>query len=443
MVSVSELRGRVEAGFPRSVEVLSGLVRIPSHAGGSAPAGVLERSAEHVATLLRDAGASGVEVVSAGGGPGVIGRVDVDPAARTVLLYAHHDVQPVADDWSTDPFDPVVKDGRLYGRGAADDGAGIATHVGALAALGEDLRVNVRLFIEGEEESGSPTFRRLLQENRAALAADVAVIADSDNLSADTPSLTTSLRGLADVTVTLRVAGRGVHSGMWGGVYLDAPTCLARLIATLHDADGAVAVPGLEPTGQSPELLTEAQARRSAELVPGLRLAGRGSVTDRVWWGPAISVIGFDATSVAEASNTLQGAARARISLRVPPGMDPVRAQTALRDHLTDHAPFGAEVTVEDGPVGQGFVADTTGPGHAAAAQTLTEAFGSPMTPIGQGGSIPLAAELKEVFPDVEVLLTGVEDPDSRAHAGDESASLTVLRRAILAEALFLNHLAP
>jgi acetylornithine deacetylase/succinyl-diaminopimelate desuccinylase-like protein len=390
---------------------------------------------------LRQVGAGGVEVIRAGGGPGVIGRIDVNPAAPTVLLYAHHDVQPVAADWSSDPWTPVVRDGRLYGRGAADDSAGIVTHLGALAALGGDLPVNVRFFIEGEEESGSPTFAQLLARYGDRLASDVAIIADSDNRSVDVPSLTTSLRGLADVTVTLRVARRGVHSGMWGGAYLDAVTCLARLIATLHDEVGDVAVEGLAPTGHSQDLLTEADVRRAAGLVPGLKLAGTARLTDRLYWGPCIAVIGFDSTVVELASNTIQPVARARLSLRVPPGLDPVQAQAALRRHLIERAPFGAEVTVEDGPVGQGFKADTSGPAYAAASRALTDAFGQTMVPLGQGGSIPLAAELQEAFPGIEILLTGVEDPDSKAHAGDESESLELLRKTILAEALLLTYL--
>ncbi|MDR2454122.1 MAG: M20/M25/M40 family metallo-hydrolase [Bifidobacteriaceae bacterium] len=441
MVCLPQLRQRVDEQFPQAVEALKSLVRIPSHAAAG-PA-VLERSARQVAALLQAAGVARPKVVAAGGGPAVIGQIDVAPGAPTVLLYAHHDVQPVAADWSTDPFAPVVKDGRLYGRGSADDAAGIVAHVAALAALGPELGVNVRLLIEGEEESGSPTMGRLLAEHRQVLAADVAVVADSDNLAVDRPALTTSLRGLAEVTVTLRVAGRAAHSGMWGGVYLDAPTLLARLIATLHDADGAVAVPGLDAAPRGADLLTEQAVRRSADLAAGLRLAGRGSVADRVWWGPALSVTGFDSTRVAEASNTLQPVARARLSLRVAPGGDAAAAQAALRDHLEARNDFGAELEIELGPTGQGYQADESGPAYAAAARALGEAFGAPMTPLGQGGSIPVVAELAAAFPDMAVLVTGVEDPDSRAHAGDESASLELLRRAILAEALLLAYLAP
>ncbi|MDR0592120.1 MAG: M20/M25/M40 family metallo-hydrolase [Bifidobacteriaceae bacterium] len=441
MVTLPQLSERVENQFPETVSILGDLVRIPSHVAPSAPPGALERSAALAADLLRRVGAEGVEVVDAGGGPGVIGQIWVSDAVPTVLLYAHHDVQPVADDWTSDPFEPVVRDGRLYGRGAADDGAGVAVHVGALRALGADLGVNVRFFIEGEEESGSPTFGALLRRYRDRLAADVAVIADSDNWTAEDPALTVSLRGVANVTVTLRVAAHGNHSGGFGGAYLDAPLLLARLVATLHDAAGAVAVDGLRATGRSSVEVPEADIRRAAGLVPGLRLAGRGPLADRLWWSPAICVIGFDSTSVAESSNTLQPVARARLSLRVPPGMDAAEARAALRRHLASRVEFGAELVIEEEVSADGFLADTSGPAHAAAARALGEAFDRPVVLQGQGGSIPLALEISSVFPGIEVLLTGVGDPDSRAHSGDESVSLETLRKSVLGEALLLEYL--
>ncbi|MDR3107658.1 MAG: M20/M25/M40 family metallo-hydrolase [Bifidobacteriaceae bacterium] len=442
MVSLPQLSARVEAQFPETVSTLGDLVRIPSYVAPSAPPDALERSARFVADLLNGIGVQDVQIVSAGGGPGVIGQLWVSDAVPTVLLYAHHDVQPVADDWSTDPFEPVIRAGRLYGRGAADDGAGLVVHLAAIRALGEDLGVNVRFFIEGEEESGSPTFGELLRRHRQQLAADVAVIADSDNWSAEVPALTVSLRGVTDLTLTLRVAAHAVHSGGFGGVYLDAPLVLARLLASLHDAAGAVAVEGLKPTGQASVEVAEHDLRQTAGLVDGLRLAGRGPLADRLWWGPAISLIGFDSVAVAESSNTIQPVARARLSLRVPPGMDPQAAQAALRRHLLARVEFGAELTIEEGVSAPGFEADTSGPAYAAAARALGEAFDRPVVFQGQGGSIPLALEVSSVFPDAEVLLTGVEDPDSRAHSGDESVSLPMLRKAVLGEAMLLEYLA-
>ncbi|MDR0433052.1 MAG: dipeptidase [Bifidobacteriaceae bacterium] len=445
---IDELRRRVDDDFPAVLADLNRLVAIPSLSIPTADHAPLERSAELVASLLKSVGVEDVEIVravtdaGAVGGPGVLGRIPGPPGAPTVLLYAHHDVQPVTDDWDTDPFVPTQIGDRLFGRGAADDVAGVVTHIGALRALGADLGVGVAVFIEGEEESGSPTFAQLLREHADKLAADIVVVADSDNWEIGTPALTMSLRGVAEVTVSLRVAQHAVHSGMFGGPILDAPLLLARLIATLHDEHGSVAVRGLGPTGESAVPYPEDRLRADASILPGVRLAGRGPIADRLWWSPSINLIGFDATRVDDASGTIAPSARARLSLRIPPGMDAVVAQQALHRHLLDHAPFGAEVTVDDGATGQPFTVAKDSPAMAAVKWALTTAWGRPPVLQGQGGSIPLTHDLSETFPGIQVLLTGVEDPDSRAHSGNESVHLGELRRAVLAEALLLARLA-
>ncbi|MCL2787999.1 MAG: dipeptidase [Micrococcales bacterium] len=445
-IDIAALRSRVEEGFPRLQDDLGELVRIPSFATAGSDAGVLDRSAQAVADLLRGVGAEDVQVIQAltpeggVGGPGVIGRIPGPPGAPTVLLYAHHDVQPVVDDWDTSPFVPTQIGSRLYGRGAADDGAGIAVHLGALRALGPGLPVTVTFFIEGEEESGSPTFAALLREHHSALAADIVVIADSMNWRVGVPGLTTSLRGVVELTVTLRTAHHAVHSGAFGGPILDAPLLLTRLIATLHDDEGSVAVDGLVATGTSNVDYPEEDFRRDAALLPGISLAGRGTIADRLWFAPAIDLIGFDCTPVDEASGTLIPQARAMLSVRVPPGMDAVEAQRLVGAHLRAHAPFGAEITVHDGAAGQPFL---VAPSRSMEAATwaLAEAFGEPVVELGMGGSIPLTADLTSVFPGIEVLITGVEDPDSRAHSGNESVHLGDLKKAVLGEALLLARL--
>ncbi|MDR1791027.1 MAG: M20/M25/M40 family metallo-hydrolase [Propionibacteriaceae bacterium] len=445
-ISVAELRERVAEQFGETVAVLEDLVRIPSYEAPSAPPEAKQRSAEYVAELLSKVGAQDVQIVqdlkpdSTPGGPGVIGRIP-GASPTTVLLYAHHDVQPVADDWSTEPFTPVQKDGRLYGRGAADDGAGVAVHYAALRALGDALGVSVAFFIEGEEEVGSPTFGKLLSKYREQLAADVVVVADSDNWQVDVPGLTTSLRGLAAVTVTVRVLEHAVHSGMFGGPLLSAPLLLARLIATLHDENGDVAVAGLGQLGAATTEYPEDELRAGAGAVPGLQLAGTGSIADRLWFKPAIDVIGFDATSVAESSNTIIPVAKAKLSLRIPPEMDAATAQNLVLTHLTSQPLFGAEVTVERDEIGTGFIADTSSPATQTCAWAQSLAFGNECKLIGQGGSIPLIDSLVEEFPGVEVLIFGVEDPDSRAHSGDESVDLGMIEKCVVAEALFLAKL--
>ena len=308
---------------------LERLVRIPSVSADPAAAPQLQASAAEVAALLRQAGLPEVDVLTVDGGqPAVLGRRPGPPGAPTVLLYAHHDVQPPGQraDWDSDPFEPAVRDGRLYGRGAADDKAGIAVHLAALRAHGDRLPVGVTVLVEGEEEIGSPALAPFLAAFADRLRADVVVFADAVNWTADVPALTTTLRGGTSVIVTVRALEHGVHSGLYGGPVPDALTALCRLLATLHDERGDVAVPGLVRGTADPLDLTEAQLRTEAGLLDGVRLTGTGGLTERLWAAPAIAVIGIDAPSVQAASNTLIPAARAKVSLRVAPGDDGARA---------------------------------------------------------------------------------------------------------------------
>jgi acetylornithine deacetylase/succinyl-diaminopimelate desuccinylase-like protein len=446
-ISVAALKQRVAEQFEQTVQNLEALVRIPSYASPSAPAGVKQRSAEYVAQLLASVGAQDVAIVQTDddeghpGGPGVIGHIPGPAGAPTVLLYAHHDVQPVADDWDTGPFEPTRVGDRLFGRGAADDGAGLVAHIAALRALGDSLGVGISFFIEGEEEIGSPTFSKLLSQYAGELRADIVIVADSGNWSVDIPALTTSLRGMTDVTLTLKIAEHAVHSGFYGGPLVSAPLLLARLIATLHDDNGDVAVPGLMPFGSSDIDYPEAEIREGIVAVPGLQLAGTGSIADRIWFKPAIELIGFDTTTVAEASNTIRPVARAKLSLRVPPGLDAWQAQNYLVEYLGKQPILGAELTIERGACGHGFLADTTSATTQSAAWALSEAFGAECVFIGQGGSIPLLNELANRFAGIEILVTGVEDPDSRAHSGNESVHLGMLQKYVLGEALLLAKL--
>lgn len=447
---VAALRERVSEAFAGLRADLEALVRIPSVSSPAFDQAHVQASAEAVAALIRGAGVDDVRILSVDGPDGVPGRPAVvarrpgPQGAPTVLLYAHHDVQPPGDAalWTTPPFEPVERDGRLYGRGASDDKAGIIAHIGALRVLGDELGVGVTLFIEGEEEIGSPSFSQFLAAHRDELAADVIVVADSSNWKVGAPALTTSLRGLVDLDVEVAVLEHAVHSGMFGGPVLDAVTLLARLIATLHDDRGDVAVAGLV-TGTPPEVdYDEADFRSDATVLPGAELVGTGSITSRLWTKPALSVIGIDATSVAQSSNTLAPSATARLSLRIPPGQDPAAAQAALRAHLEGHAPFGARVTVRDGEQGQPFQAPVDSEAMRTARWAFAEAWGTPSVDIGLGGSIPFIADLLEVFPDAAILVTGVEDPESRAHGANESQHLGELERVVLAEALLLDRLA-
>ncbi|MET4586042.1 acetylornithine deacetylase/succinyl-diaminopimelate desuccinylase-like protein [Pseudarthrobacter sp. PvP022] len=454
-IGVEALRRAVHESFDTTVGQLKDLVKLPGVAWPSFDPAPLDRSAEAVAELVRAAGIADVRILRCNkedgtpGGPAVVARRTAAEGKPTILLYAHHDVQPTGDLalWETEPFTAVERDGRLYGRGAADDKAGIMAHIAAYAAvtevLADELGLGVTFFFEGEEEAGSPTFRTFLETHRELLRADVIVVADSSNWKVGIPALTTSLRGLVDGTIEVQVLEHAVHSGMFGGAVLDAPTLLSRLIATLHDDEGNVAVKGLVSRDDVSVDLTEAEYRADASVLDGVRLAGSGTIASRLWTKPALSIIGFDAPAVDVASNTLLPRARAKFSLRLAPGQDPADAMAAVRNHVESNAPFGAKVVFTPGESGSSFLTDTGSAAAGMAMWALGEAWGVPAVEMGIGGSIPFIADLTEVYPDVQILVTGVEDPDSRAHSANESLHLEDFRNAVVAEALLiarLNH---
>ncbi|GAB3555114.1 dipeptidase [Arthrobacter tumbae] len=450
--TVAALRSTVDSAFSRTVEELKSLVAIPGVAWAAFDPAELDRSAEAVASLVRSTGIGDVQILRVDnngtpGGPAVVGRRPAAAGKPTILLYAHHDVQPPGerDLWESEPFIAEERGDRLYGRGAADDKAGIMAHIAAVRAvvnvLGEDLGLGITLFIEGEEEAGSPTFRSFLEEHRELLRSDVIVVADSSNWKVGVPALTTSLRGLVDGTIEVRVLEHAVHSGMFGGPVLDAPTLLARLISTLHDDDGSVAIEGLVSTDDADVDYPEADYRADASVLDGVQLAGTGSLASRLWTKPALSIIGIDAPGVAVSSNTLLPTARAKFSLRLAPGQDPQEAMAAVERHVRAHVPFGAAVTFTPGESGNPFSTDTTKPAAQIALWALQTAWGTQAVEAGIGGSIPFIADLTEVYPEAQILVTGVEDPDSRAHSANESLHLGEFNRAVLAEALILARL--
>ena len=440
-----DLHRRVDDVLPSVRRDLEALVRIPSVSALPAHAEDVRRSAEATADLFRAEGFE-VEILTVeGGAPAVVATWPAPDGAPTVLLYAHHDVQPVGDpaDWETEPFVPTERGDRLYARGAADDKAGIAAHLAAVRAYGDRLPVGVTVLVEGEEEIGSPTLELFLEQHKDRLAADVIVIADSANWDIGVPSLTTSLRGLVDCVVEVRTLEHGVHSGRWGGVVPDALTALCRLVGTLHDDEGNVAVEGLLSTEAADVDYPEERIRAEAGIADGVQLFGSGTAVQRLWTKPALAVIGLDATPVKDASNTLIPVARAKISVRVAPGDTSASAMAALRSHLESHAPWGAQVTVVEGDHGEPTKIDAVGPAYDAARAAFEEAWdGTPPVDMGVGGSIPFIAAFKEAFPAAAVLVTGVEDPDTRAHGANEGLHLAEFARVCLAEALLLRNLA-
>lgn len=441
---MSDLVQRVHEVLPEVRRDLEDLVRIESVWADPARRGEVQRSAEAVAKLLTEAGFGDVQIVSEGGAPAVIARHPAPPGAPTVLLYAHHDVQPEGDpaQWNSPPFEPTERGGRLYGRGTADDKAGIATHLAAFRAHDGNPPVGVTVFVEGEEESGSPSLSRLLAAHHDTLASDVIVIADSDNWSTKVPSLTVSLRGLVDCIVEVATLDHGLHSGLWGGVVPDAVSVLVRLLASLHDDDGNVAVAGLHEGEAADVDFPLERVRAETGMLPGVSEMGSGSVPQRLWAKPAITVIGIDTTPIDKSSNTLIPRARAKVSMRIAPGADVEQHMTALTRHLEQHAPWGAHVTVTPGDHGQPYAIDASGPVYDAARAAFREAWGTEPVHTGVGGSIPFIAEFADAFPSAKILVTGVEDPETQAHSVNESLHLGVLERAAVSEALLLAGLA-
>jgi cysteinylglycine-S-conjugate dipeptidase len=442
---VSDLKNRVNDLLPGLLNDLEALIRIESVSADPERSAEVEASARKTARLLAAEGV-GAEIVRAydGAPPAVIGEKRGPEGAPVVLLYAHHDVQPENDpaDWDSPPFEPTIRGMRLYGRGAADDKAGIAVHVGALRALGDDLPVTVRFFIEGEEEVSSATLPELLRQHRDRLAADVIVIADAGNWDIGVPALTTSLRGLIRVDVEVRTLTHAVHSGMWGGLVPDAIMALTTLLATLWTRDGSPAVEGLASAPAAEVEYPEERLRAESGAAPGTTWIGAGPAVERLWTRPAITVTGLDAPKVTGASNTLIPVARARVTVRLAPGDTSANAIARLQEHLERHVPWGAQLTTTVVDAGEPTVLPTTGPAYAAARSALAEAWdGVPPVDMGTGGSIPFIAEFQETFPGASILVTGVEDPDTRAHGPNEGLHLPEFKRAVLAEALLLEHL--
>ena len=449
-IAVTLTKEKVDARFPSALATLGNLVRIPGIAWDAFPTENLEQSAEAVAALLRETGVFELveirraEAQGKMGAPAVVARRAARNGRPQILLYAHHDVQPPGDAsaWKTPEFQPTLIDGRIYGRGAADDKAGIVTHVTAIQTLvdmvGENFEIGISVFIEGEEEAGSPSFRNFLEENRDILEADVIVVADSANWTTTIPALTTTLRGLVSQVIEVHTLDHAVHSGMFGGAVPDAMTATIKLLSTLHDESGEVAVAGLHATKASDLDYSEARLREESGLLEGVSMIGEGSILDRIWTKPSITVIGIDAMSVAMSSNTLLPSIKAKISMRIAPGQEPEEALGLLREHLLANAPFGAKVEFGDIELGKPFQAEDDGWAKQLANNSLSAAFGNDSVDIGIGGSIPFIADLLEVFPKAQILVTGVEDADSRAHSPNESVHVDTLRGAMVAESLFL-----
>ncbi|MFJ5016346.1 dipeptidase [Streptomyces griseoluteus] len=378
----------------------------------------------------------------------VYGYLPGPEGAKTVLLYAHYDVQPPLDEagWTTPPFELTERDGRWYGRGAADCKGGLIMHLLALRALKANggVPVHVKVIAEGSEEQGTGGLERYAEAHPDLLSADTIVIGDTGNFRVGLPTATTTLRGMTMLRVQVDTLAGNLHSGQFGGAAPDALAALIRLLDSLRAEDGSTTVDGLTADARWEGLeYGEEQFRSDAKVLDGVGLIGDGSVADRLWARPAVTVIGIDCPPVVGATPSVQSSARAQISLRVPPGVDAAEATKLLTAHLEAHVPWGARVSIEQVGQGQPFRADTTSPAYQAMADAMAVAYpGETMQYAGQGGSIPLCNTLAGLYPEAEILLIGLSEPEAQIHAVNESVSPEELERLSVAEALFLNNYA-
>jgi acetylornithine deacetylase/succinyl-diaminopimelate desuccinylase-like protein len=359
------------------------------------------------------------------GSDAVVGsRPGSDPDAPTVLLYAHYDVQPPLDDaaWRTPPFTLTEIDGRWYGRGSADCKGNILAQLLALRALGNDVPVNLKLVVEGSEEQGTGGLEAFVASHPDLLSADTILVCDTGNAAVGVPAATVTLRGMVNVVVTVEAMASELHSGMFGGAAPDALAALIAMLASLRDKQGNTTITGLD----SAQTWTGApyppeQFRSDAGVLEGVALLGDGSVSDMIWARPAITVLGIDCPPVTGSTAAIVPRAAARLNLRVPPGMAAAEAHTALVDHLRATAPWGIHVSVDLEAIGSPFQAAVGGPAFDALSAAMLEAYGQPMTTLGQGGSIPLCNVFADTYPDAEIILLGVEEPLALIHAPNES----------------------
>lgn len=450
---------QLESDFPRYLEDLKRLVRIPGVSFKGYPAGEVSRSADAVADLLKRCGFEGVEVVHfKKAHPYVLGHWMHAKDAPTVLLYAHHDVQPPMrlERWKSPPFEPVERDGRLYGRGSADDKAGILFHAAALDAwlkAAGGPPVNLRILIEGEEEVGSGHLEDFVRENLERLRADALIVTDLANFDTGLPSLTVSLRGMVALRVRLRGAAAPLHSGMWSGPVPDPVMGMNKLLASLVDDEGRLTVPGLEegliaPTPAELDSLgslpvDEALFRRQSGMGEKLKImGGQGSLYEKIYRRPTLTVTSIEAGAGGIAGNVIMDEVHARLSLRVAPGMDAKRSARLLEEALSERVPWGLELQIDREVAGDPWITDTDHPAFAAAKSALTQGYGREAVLVGCGGSIPFVASLTRAMGGIPALLLGVEDPYTLAHSENESLHLEDFRSSLRSGALLFEALA-
>ena len=441
-----DIQAKAGALMPDLLAQLEQLVAIPSIAFPGYPGEPVHQMAAETLQLFRDAGFTDARFMDVPTGyPPIYAEIPGPPGSPVVMLYAHYDVQPAPADqgWSSDPWTATRKpDGRIYGRGAADDKGGLVTHLGTLRIFDGTPPCTVKLILEGMEETES-NLEAFVETHPELFGCDLFVVCDMGNLRVGEPVLTTTLRGDVACVVTVSTLQHPLHSGVFGGPAPDAMMAMARLLASLHDDDGNVAVQGVSRMEWNGAALSEEDFSAGADLLDGVALTGSGSIAERLWSNPSISAIGLDMTDIAGSSNVLIPQVRAKISMRIVPGSDPVAELDALVAHLTTHAPWGAHVSVQRTKEAPPFACATDGRGFAAARDALSAAYGAAPGEAGSGGSIPLLRALERAAPGAEFVLWGPEDVvGARIHSSDESVDPSEIERMVVAQAVLLQELA-
>ncbi|WP_168582542.1 M20/M25/M40 family metallo-hydrolase [Gephyromycinifex aptenodytis] len=446
-MDVSKARELAQAQMPTVRENLATLVAHRSIAFPGFPPEPMKAIADDLVRMFTEAGVEGVHLREIEGGyPAVFAEIPGPQGSPVVTMYAHYDVQPAPESqgWTVDPWSLTEgEDGRLYGRGSADDKSGVVAILATLAAFEGKPPVTVRLCLEGEEETGSH-IEAHVENHPEDFRSDVFVVADSGNQSVGRPALTTGLRGDCSVTVHLRTVDKALHSGLFGGAAPDALVALVQLLASMYDETGATVIEGLDSFDwPDEEDIDEEGFRASAAVLDGVQLQGSGRLSSRLWSRPAATVIGIDAPPVEGAANIVIPQASARISLRIVPGCDPQVQLDALEKHLREHTPRGAQLEIGDYKLFGAWKAAEGGPATTVAESAMSDAFGAPCGQHGSGGSIPLVQTFLDTSPGAEAILWGAEDEEkARIHGPDESVDPKELEDLIVAQILFLARLA-
>jgi cysteinylglycine-S-conjugate dipeptidase len=438
----ADIQEKVRSLMPELTSDLVALSKIPSISSTSEVSDEVLQAHDLVVELLAGAGVTHLESLALPGtAPVIVGEIPAPEGAPTVLLYSHYDVVPAGDEslWSSPPWEPTERDGALFGRGTSDSKANVIAHVGALRAWDGKPPVGIRLVIEGQEEVGGGDLTNYARSHPDAFRSDAMIIGDAGSVRPGVPTLTVGLRGMAQVELEVTTLAGAKHSGQYGGAAPDALVVLIQALAALHDENGDVAVPGLRREEWSGTDYGDDEFRALAEIKDDLPFQGTGGLGARLWSGPAVTVTGIDAPSVANALNAVQPHAAARLNVRVHPAQDAKEAQAAVVSFLEGLKPFGIPLQVTPLETGNGFLAETSGPAYTAAKEAMATAWGGETAIVATGGSIPLVNALNEAVPGAEILLLGATDGYSNIHAPDERVLLDELEKTVVAEAEFFR----